>query len=144
MTYNVKDYMNKNIVTIDAEVSVFEASKTMAKDKRGYLIVLRGDQPVGIVTEKNFVRKVMAKGTDPSKIKVFEIMSAPLITVGPYTTIEDAVKVMAENKIRRLPVMRTGILYGIFGARELALHFNEYEDVVTRDLIRHMVIPFSI
>lgn len=140
MSHTVKDYMDKSIATADAGVTVFEASKMMADDKKGYLIVLERDQVLGIVTEKDLVRKVMAKGADPSKVRISEIASTPLLVVDPDETIENAVKTMAENKVRRLPVMRTGILYGIFGDRELALHFNEYEDMITRDMIRHMAI----
>jgi CBS domain-containing protein len=140
MTYRVKDYMDKGIATIHAEASVFEASKTMTEDKRGYLIVLERDQVSGIVTEKDLVRKVMAKGADPLKVKISEVMSTPLLVVDPDETIENAVRTMAENKVRRLPVMRTGILYGIFGDRELALHFNEYEDMITRDMLKHMTM----
>ena len=132
--------MDKSIATVDADVSVFESSKMMAEDKRGYLIVLRRDQVLGIVTEKDLVRKVMAKGADPSEVKISEVASTPLLVVDPDETIENAVKTMAENKIRRLPVMRTGILYGIFGDRELALHFNEYEDMITRDVMKHMTM----
>jgi CBS domain-containing protein len=140
MTYRVKDYMDKSLSTINAEASVFEASKMMTEDKRGYLIVLERDQVSGIVTEKDLVRKVMAKGADPVKVKISEVMSTPLLIVDPDETIENAVKTMAENKVRRLPVMRTGILYGIFGDRELALHFNEYEDMITRDMLKHMTM----
>lgn len=140
MSYKVKDYMTKDVVTINAEDSAFEASKTMTADKRGYLVVLKKGQPFGIITEKDLVRKVMAKGADPSKVKISEVTSAPLITVDPDASIEDAVKIMAENGIRRLPVMRTGILYGMFGGRELAIHFNEYEDKLTRDMMRGMAM----
>ena len=140
MTYKVKDYMEKSIASIDAEASAFEASKMMTEDQRGYLIVLQRDQVLGIVTEKDLLRKVMAKGADPLKVKISEVMSTPLLVVDPDETIENAVKTMAENKVRRLPVMRTGILYGIFGDKELALHFNEYEDAITRDMLRHMTM----
>ena len=140
MTFRVKDYMDKSLSTIHAEASVFEASKMMTEDKRGYLIVLERDQVSGIVTEKDLVRKVMAKGVDPVKVKISEVMSTPLLVVDPDETIENAVKTMAENKVRRLPVMRTGILYGMFGDRELALHFNEYEDMITRDMLKHMTM----
>jgi CBS domain-containing protein len=140
MVYKVKDFMNKSISSIDAEDSVYEASKMMTEDKRGYLIVLKRDQILGIVTEKDLVRKVMASGGDPSKVRISEVMSTPLIVVDPDETIENAVKILAENKIRRLPVMKTGILYGIFGDRELAEHFSEYGDSITRDMIKYMTV----
>jgi len=140
MVYHVKDFMDKNIASVDADVTVFEASKIMTEDKRGYLIVVNKDQTLGIVTEKDLVRKVMSKGADPTKVKISEVMSTPLLVVDPDETIENAVKTMAENKVRRLPVMKTGIIYGIFGDRELAEHFYEYEDSITRDMMKYMAV----
>lgn len=140
MSYKVKDYMSKTTATIDADAFVFDASKLMSTDRRGYLIVLRQDQPTGIVTERDLVRKVMAQGLDLLKVKIADIMSTPLITVEPDASIEDAVKLMAARRIRRLPVMRQGILYGVFGARELAQNFNAYEDQISKDAIRSMMI----
>ena len=138
MSYRIKDYMRKNIITVDAEASASTASKTMMENIVGYLIVLQNDQPAGIVTERDLVLKVMAKEREPLKVKVSEVMSTPLVTIDPDASVEDAVKTMVEHGIRRLPVVREGIIYGIFTARDLARHFNEYEDRVTKDIIRSM------
>ena len=132
-------------MTVDAEASAVIASKTMMENNVGYLIVLKNDQPAGIVTEKDLVVKVMAKEIEPSKIKVYEVMSTPMITIDPDATVEDAVITMAEHGIRRLPVVRDGILYGIFTSRDLAKHFKEYEDRVTQNIVRSMAtlsLPF--
>ena len=138
MSYRIKSYMRKNIVTVDAEASAAAASKTMKQNSVGHLIVLKNDRPAGIVTERDLVMKVMADERDPSKVKVSEFMSTSLITIDPDASVEDAVKIMVEKGIRRLPVVRDGILYGMFTARDLAQHFNEYEDRVTNDIIRSM------
>ena len=138
MSYLIKDYMIKEIATIDVENSAAEASKMMLDKVVGYLIVLENGQPAGIVTEKDLVLKVMAKEKEPSKVKASEIMSTPLITIDPDATVEDAVKTMVQHGIRRLPVVRDSIIYGMFTSRDLAKHFNEYEDRITKDIIRSM------
>jgi len=77
MSYQIKDYMEKNIATVDVGASAVEVSKLMLEKGVGYLIVLEKDQSIGIVTEQDLVWKVMAKERDPSKVKVSESMSAP-------------------------------------------------------------------
>lgn len=140
MSYRVRDYMRKDFPTVDIEASAAEASKTMAEKGFGCLIVLRKSAPVGIVTERDLVMKVMAKGKDPSETRVSECMSAPLITVDIDASIEETVQTMAKNGIRRLPVVHGSIIYGMFTARDLAKHFNEYEDRVTKDIVKNMSI----
>lgn len=140
MSYKIKDYMSKEIFSVGSEASIVVAAKKMAEKNTGYLIVLKNDQPAGIVTENGLVLKVMSLEKEPSKVKVSEVMSTPLITVDPDDSIEDAVKIMVSNGIRRLPVVKDSIIYGIFTSKDLAQHFNEYEDLVTRDIIKHMSI----
>lgn len=105
--FPVKDYMSKEIATIDSAASIFEASKVMKEKNAGYLIVLEKAQPAGIVTHGDFVNKVLAGDKDPATTKVSEVMSAPLITVDPDTAVNETVRAMVKNDVRRLPVVRT-------------------------------------
>ena len=134
--FPVKDYMTREIVTVDSGASALDASKIMKGKNTGYLIVLKRAQPAGIVTHGDIVMNVMANDRDPSKTKISEIMTAPLITVDPDIAVNEAVKLMVKHDIRRLPVVRDNIIYGIFRARDLIRHFDEYTDKVTRDIIR--------
>lgn len=135
MSYLVKDYMSKDLATVDVGASTLVVSKLMAEKGISYIIVLEKGQPTGIVTEWDLVMKVMAKERDPSTVKVSEVMSTPLITVDLGASVEDAVKTMAKYRIRRLPVVRQNVMYGIFTSRDLTKHFSKYEDRVTRDLV---------
>ena len=134
MSYRIKDYLEKEVATINVGASILEASKLMMKKDVGYLVVLERDQPVGMVTERDLVMKVIAKEKNPSTVKVSEIMSSPLITVNLDATIEDAVKAMAKHRIRRLPVVKDNVICGIFTTRDLTKHFNEYADRIARDI----------
>ena len=138
MAYQIKNYMTKDIPTINVENTAVEASKMMKDKEVGYLIALDQSKPKGIVTERDLVSKVLAQEIEPSKIKVSEIMSTPLITIDPDATVEEAVKIMANKGIRRLPVVRGEIIYGMFTSRDLAKNFDEYSDRVTRDIVRSM------
>jgi len=135
MSLRVKDCMSKDIVTVDGALSVFAASKIMLEKNVDYLIVLEKAQPAGIVTERDLVLKVMAKGEDPSKMRISECMSTPIVTTDPDAAIEEAVKTMAKHGIRRLPVVRDTIIYGVFTSQDLAKNFNKYEDKLAREII---------
>jgi len=134
-SYLVKDYMGHDIVTVDVGESVLAASKLMDEKGIGYVIVLEKSKPTGIVTERDLVMKVMAKEQDPSTVKASKVMSTPLITVDPNANIETAVSIMAKHRIRRLPVVRENVIYGVFTTRDLTKYFGRYLDRVTRDLI---------
>ncbi|MCX6655642.1 MAG: CBS domain-containing protein [Candidatus Bathyarchaeota archaeon] len=134
----VKNYMRKDISTISTEALATEASKTMLTDKVGYIIVLEKGRPVGIVTERDLVLKVMAEDKNPKETKISECMSSPLVTIDPDKNIEEAVESMKKHGFRRLPVVKNDIIYGIFSARDLVEHFEEFEDKLTRDLVRFM------
>jgi CBS domain-containing protein len=138
MSYPVKSYMSRDIATVGVNDSAVAASKLMMEKGVDYLIVLEKGQPTGIVTNQNLVLKIMAKERDPSQVKVSEIMSQPLITIDPDATVEEAVETMVQHGIRRLPVVREDIIYGMFTTRDLAKHFNEYERKVSEDIIRSM------
>lgn len=134
----VKNYMRKDISTISTEASATEASKTMLTDKVGYIIVLDKGRPVGIVTERDLVLRVTALDKSPKETKVSECMSSPLVTIDPDKSIEEAVETMKKHGFRRLPVVKNNIIYGIFTARDLVNHFDEFEKKLTMDIVRFM------
>ncbi len=145
MSYLVKEYMRKDVPTIDSDASALQASKLMVEKTAGHLIVLHNAKPAGIITERDLVSKLLAREKDPSKTKTSQLMSTPLITVDPDASVEEAVRTMVRHKVRRLAVVRDGIIYGMFTARDLAKNFNDYEDRVTKDIIKHMAtfsLPF--
>ncbi len=101
----VKDVMVKNVVSIPHDKSVKSAAEMMNKFGIGCLIVLKGGRVVGIVTERDLLVRALATAADPVKTTVEDVMSKPIITIGPEETLEDAVKLMFEHKIKKLPVI---------------------------------------
>ena len=136
MAYSVKSYMEKEVPTIGDTATTTEAAKTMADTGRGFLVVLTGGKPSGIVTEKDFVEKVIASELDPKTLQVGQIMSSPLITVDPDEDLLKASELMKKHGVRRLPVVRDGIIYGIITAKDIASHCGDYVDRSVRDILR--------
>ncbi len=116
----------------------------MATDQsyKGYAVVLKRGKPVGIVTERDLVNKVVAKNLDPAAISVNQIMSTPLITIDLEDDLLKASKVMQEHGIRKLVVKQDDILYGILTATNIAQNCSDYVDKSVKDILRWT--PFMV
>ena len=125
-------------MTLNADNAVGDASKVMAEKGSGYAIVLRAGKPVGIVTERDLVWKVMAKEINPSKIKISEVMTTPLTTIDPDADLGMAVEIMKKHQIRRLPVVRDYILYGVITAIDIINNFNKVVEKAIIKVVRGM------
>ena len=130
--------MYQDVTTVAGDTGLPDAAKEMFEKKRGCIVILDSGKIKGIITERDFVWKVVAKGLDPLNLKAREIMSSPVITVEPDTDLTEAAQLMVKYGIRRLPVVKDGILYGIIGAWHIVSHFYDYMDEITRDIIRQM------
>ncbi len=109
----VEEIMTKTPVIGDPEMTVREAAKIMKAEKVGSLIIALEGVPMGIVTERDLVNKVVSENKSPSKVKIKEVMSSPLITVGPRESVAEAASKMSALKVRRLPVVKRGKLIGV-------------------------------
>jgi CBS domain-containing protein len=120
----VKDIMTKNVVTIEANKTVFEAAELMTSEGLGCLIVVIKAFPVGIITERDIVRRIVAK-RNTMDLKVAEFMTKTLITVEPETSLKEAARIMSNNKIRRLPVLKNNKLVGIVVASDFVRNIGK-------------------
>ena len=120
----VRDIMTKEIIMIDGSDTALEAAKRMSEKGISSLFVVKDGDPVGIVTERDFIKKVCAKEIPISDVKVSEIMSKILTTADPETPIEVAVQRMVNHKIRRLPIIESGKIVGIITVTDLAKHLR--------------------
>ena len=116
---NVREAMTLKVETVAPEVSVLDAAKQMVKKKIGCIVVVEDGKPVGIVTEWDFCKSVVAKDKKPSQVKVKEIMTISIRTVSPEMNLTEASKVMAKYNIRRLPVIEKGSLVGIITNKDI-------------------------
>jgi len=118
----VEDAMRNTVITVTPYFSAKQAAKLM--DLRGVssLVVIREGMLKGILTEKDLVTGIVARGYNPSKIRVENIMSQPVITIKVNSSLEDAVRVMLINGIKKLPVLNTeNKLIGILSLTDVAM-----------------------
>ena len=120
----VRDIMTKNVITIEANRTALEAAKIMAEKGISSLIVLNDQDPVGIITERDFVKKICIKELNVSRVKVNEVMSKLRTFADPEIPIEVAVQRMVNHKIRRLPIMEDGKVVGIITVTDLAKYLR--------------------
>jgi len=110
----VKDVMSSPVVTVRGDDNVAKVAKTMARRGIGSVIVVdKKRKPLGIITEKDVVRRVAAKGLHPNKIKAANIMSKPLRTIEPSLDVREAARRMKQAKVKRFAVMEAGRLVGV-------------------------------
>ena len=115
----VKDVMKTNVVVVNADAPVVEAAKLMAKHSIGSIVVIENNEVVGIITERDIVRKIVAQEKN-SYIKIKEVMSHPIIVTSPEISIESAANIMKKNNIRRLPVIdKKGYIVGIITENDI-------------------------
>jgi len=126
----VKDIMVKPVITIDQEKTVKQAGELMKKTRRGCLIVTKKGKPVGILSDSDIIKRVVAKNLLPSKVKVKKVMSSPLITIGPDEDILNAVRKIKKNNIHRLPVISEGKLVGLISLSDIARTSPEMLDLL--------------
>ena len=127
--------MTKDVVSIDINDSVFKAAELMSSNQLGCLVVVDGEMPVGIVTERDIVRRVVAKRL-PLNTKINAVMSKSLITVDPDASLKEAARLMSANKIRRLPVSKDNKLVGIVVAADFVRNLGKKS--VSEEIIEAM------
>jgi CBS domain-containing protein len=113
MSLKIKDVMVEEVVSISEKTTVREAAELMNKHEIGCLVVVKRENPVGIVTETDMVKRVILNHLDPEKTKVSKIMSEPLVVGSPQMDIDGASKIMREQKIKKLPIVENGRLIGL-------------------------------
>ncbi|MEM0349119.1 MAG: CBS domain-containing protein [Candidatus Caldarchaeum sp.] len=118
-TAKVKDVVKSPIISVEETSSATDAAKIMAEKKISGIVVTSKGEPVGLVTERDIVSKVVATGRDPTKTQVREVMSKPLITVDIEASLLEAVDLMNRKKVRRLIVTSNNQVIGLFTIRDV-------------------------
>jgi len=141
MKLKVEDVMVEDVVTINADATVLQAAKIMNKNEIGCLIVTRRGRAVGIVTERDLLKRIISRSRDPKKTKVREIMTKPLIAGESEMDIEDATRLMFDNKIKKLPVLEGGKLVGLVTLTDLVRYQPQMIRILKEMTARHLVPP---
>jgi len=134
----VRDIMTKNVRVVRPDTSVQEVVATMNKFNIGSIVVVQGERPVGIITERDILKRQVEPCLAPETLTARHIMSSPVITIDENLSIEEAARLMTKKRAKRLPVMNGGKLVGII----------TYTDIVFKvpamlSVLEELVRPYS-
>jgi CBS domain-containing protein len=113
------DRKGRALFSIEAEDPVLEAIRMMADRHVGALVVMRGTELAGIVSERDYARKVVLLGRSSAETPVWQIMSSPVVTVSLESSVQDCMRIVTERRIRHLPVMDGGRVIGMISIGDL-------------------------
>ena len=119
LVQHLLDAKGGDVIAIEPQASVLDAIRLMAERAVGSLLVMRGETLAGIVTERDYARKVIVKGRSSDSTEVGEIMSCDVISAAPDQTVNHCMQVMTEKRIRHLPVVNAGKVVGIVSIGDL-------------------------
>jgi CBS domain-containing protein len=126
MAKSVREAMTSNPCTIDADRDVAYAAKMMKDEDVGVAPIVEGEQLVGVLTDRDIAVKVVAEGKDPQSTKVRDIASTDVVTVDPQQDLDEALRLMAQHQVRRLPVVEEdGKVVGVLAQADVALQSDD-------------------
>ena len=120
VTLKVEDVMTKEVITIDETATIKEAAEIMDKNEISCLIALRKGRAIGIITERDLLKRVIVEAKNPEKTKVGKVMSSPLAVVAVGTDLETALRLMFLKKIKKLPVVNKESILGLVSLTDIA------------------------
>jgi len=133
----VRDIMSKDVRVVRPDTSVKEVVATMNKFDIGSIVVVQGDRPVGIITERDILRRLVEPCLAPETLTARQVMTSPVLTIIETASIEEAAKLMVRKRVKRLPVMNNQKLVGIV----------TFTDIVTKvptmlSMLEELVRPY--
>lgn len=131
----VRDIMRRNVKTVRTDDSVHAAVLKMNKFQIGSVIVTNNGRAVGIITERNILERIVEPRLDPATIWAKDIMSSPLVTVDPNDTVDEAAKIMAQKRIKKLPVVDGDKVVGVISTSDI-VRANPTQIGILEELLR--------
>ena len=135
---HILDRKGREVWTVGPDASVFEALEAMAEKNVGALVVTEADRPIGIISERDYARKVVLLGRRSHEARVAEIMTSDLITVAPEEPVEACMELMYANKIRHLPVLEGDRLAGVVSIGDVVGAVIDKQESMIEQLERYI------
>jgi CBS domain-containing protein len=124
--HQIRELMTANPSAIDAEKPVADAAKLMRDEDVGLAPIVEGDRLVGTLTDRDIAIRVVAEGRDPESTTVREVASTDVVTIDPAQSLDEALRLMAQHQVRRLPVVEEdGRLVGVLAQADVARHGDD-------------------
>jgi len=137
MVLVAKDIAEKEFLSLSRETTALEAARQMKAKKHGYAIVASSaGSPEGIVTEWDYLSKIVAEGRDPSHVKLGDIMTSDLVSVDANVGLDQVAELMAHRGIRRVLVLKDRKVIGVITAGIMLSRLKEYVDKVSSTIAR--------
>jgi CBS domain-containing protein len=130
----ILSHKGSQVYSISPHSTVFEALKKLAEMNTGALVVMQGDEVIGMLSERDYARKVILSGRSSNETLVHEIMTAPAITVSPSTTVDECMQLMTANRYRHLPVVEDGKVAGVVSIGDLVNWIMTAQDFTIHQL----------
>ena len=130
----LKSKADPAVHTIGLEASVFEAVQSMAQKNIGALLVVEHDQVIGMITERDYARKIVLMARSSRETKLRDIMTRPVMYVRPQHTSEECMALMTENRLRHLPVLEEGQLIGLISIGDLVKNIISEQKFIIEQL----------
>jgi CBS domain-containing protein len=136
MGKGIREVMTSKVCSIDAEKPVAYAAKMMRDEDVGLAPIVEGDRLVGTLTDRDIAIRVVAEGRDPESTKVRDVASTDLVTVDPQQDLDEALRLMAQHQVRRIPVVEEdGRLVGVVAQADVA---READDRQTGEVVEQI------
>jgi len=140
----VVERKGSTVHAVPPSATVLEAVRRMNQDRIGAVLVRDGEQVAGIFTERDVLTRVVDRGLDPATTPVGEVMTSSLVTVGPRTTVEEAMAVVSEKRCRHLPVMDGDRLVGLVSIGDLTRWVTRHQAWHIEDLVRYITRVYPV
>ena len=131
-----------DLLSIRPDATVLEGLRAMADNNIGALLVLSGDQLVGVMTEREYARNVALKGRSSAEMRVAELVTTAPVTVTPAHTIEECLRLMTEKRVRHLPVVHEGRVTGIVSIGDLVNWIISSQSDTIQQLENYIAGPY--
>ena len=115
----LKSKGSRRVLSIAPDRSVYEAIEMMAEESVGALLVISEDKLVGVLSERDYARKVILRGHSSKEVRVHEIMTSPVVVVAPENTVDEGMAIMTNHRIRHIPVVEHGVVVGVVSIGDL-------------------------
>jgi CBS domain-containing protein len=129
-----REIMHTDVLTVDPTVSALDCARRMTEAHKGYAVLLREGRMVGIVTEWDFLAKLVAHGVDPATTPVSTLASSPVAFCDADTPTDEVVERMAREEIRRMVVTQSGRVVGMITSKDVIKAFKPYIDKISADI----------
>jgi CBS domain-containing protein len=132
------------VYTVRPDATVFEALQILAEKNIGALLVMEGDKPVGIFSERDYARKCILLGKYSKDTFVKDIISTNLITVSPDESVEEAMRLMTEHRVRHLPVIKDGKVVGLVSIGDLVNYIIKTQDQIIKQMENYIHGTYTV